>query len=1080
MTATYTAETVWRDFTIDGMPPSGVHKPHKSEIRSWGAYLETALTSLIVGGGKLYATKGAMSADLSPAANTMAIVLGDPTPGNNGFYRKIGAASTGSWSRVGDVPGYSFIKAVDAGAGTANAIEATAAIPIPEADGGALIALNIFDTNTDSPVTVAFNGATPLTIKTVSGDDVSPGALVSGMVVAGYKSGSYFRLLSDIASAGIQAAAEAAQAAAEAAQAAAEDARDVAAGYINDIVNEKEVPIYSTQLGMSGLAVPSGMNRIRVGGYSDTTLANGAADFKRVNGEPEHLGKFRTADRYLPNGSTDNDDGGWWEMDVPAVTPAMRGAVGYPVGTDGFLTAPDETDKLNEAISIAIALDVPLTIHGRWYRHNAPLLAQPTKVISHLDADVNDDPLTFWSTINAQQLTILGYGNGGFIAGATMENQLLINWPDTPAPSAQPQWCKFDGVKFNGNDFVTNANLRLEWSGNADITRCGFSKAGKAIELYGFAVLNIHHNDIGGYIGIDIVRGGDSTIRDNDIFVQNVGIIAAGNFKIKDNIFTGTNFAATDDLPRIGIVVTPVDDPGFPYSYGNRIEGNEFNALGCAVYGDASASPFRAIHMLTIANNHVVGEQRNTDIRLAILNNARNFNIYGNQINRDVQWISQHVPISLTDCEDYHVSDNHFNDIANSAVYQGGCIGGRITGNIFTNVARRANYVQHSEEQQSSPWSATNLDVNTGTTLAIAANSRYLRNGVTLQKLDDGSSNGAHSNKQTITTKDGIPYTLSAVVKADELTRLQLYIFGATATFNLSTQAVSNLGSGVTAGILDAGNGIYIVYATKTASGTSNDIGINLLNAAGSASYTGANNGLYCGGWSLSIGYSPTNYYGATDSPLAALPAVVELGDSVDCVVESNTIRDKYNADVSEIFVRDASGSAHNVVAFNKMDYSKITTPYDKNSISSVYRPLKKHYFKASREGSNQNVTKGGGAVKVVYNNTVKDIGAGFDATNSDWHPKVHVGPVRLSAYVYFDSGLVGGDIISIMIYKNGSPIAARQYIAQTTFGGTSITDVIDDCVWSDSYAVYVSVAGTGTAVILASSVSTIFMGEAG
>jgi hypothetical protein len=134
----------------------------------------------------------------------------------------------------------------------------------------------------------------------------------------------------------------------------------------------------------------------------------------------------------------------------------------------------------------------------------------------------------------------------------------------------------------------------------------------------------------------------------------------------------------------------------------------------------------------------------------------------------------------------------------------------------------------------------------------------------------------------------------------------------------------------------------------------------------------------------------------------------------------------------------------------------------------------------ASRATSNQNVTKGSGPVKVMFNNTSKDRGAGFDVANADWYPNTHVGSVKLSACVYFDSGLSVGDIISLRIYKNGSLLNARQYIAQATFGAVSISDVVDDCVWGESYSVYIDVAGSGTAVILTSNASTFFMGSSG
>jgi hypothetical protein len=207
------AETVWRDFETDGVPSSGAHDPRKRDIREWGAYVETG----ILGGsaGAIVAgTKAGLDSGLNYDANTMAWVLADPTVGNNGIYQKSGPSGTGSWVRRGDLP-YSFMRATDAGAGTANAIVATTSTTIPTADGAALIALNIFETNTGS-ATVSFNGGPALTIKTNNGNDLEAGYLGAGAIVAGYVSGSTFRLISDVATAADRAAAEAAAAAAAA------------------------------------------------------------------------------------------------------------------------------------------------------------------------------------------------------------------------------------------------------------------------------------------------------------------------------------------------------------------------------------------------------------------------------------------------------------------------------------------------------------------------------------------------------------------------------------------------------------------------------------------------------------------------------------------------------------------------------------------------------------------------------------------------------------------------------------------------------------------------------------------------
>ncbi|NGO51604.1 hypothetical protein [Allomesorhizobium camelthorni] len=211
------ADNVWRDFVTDGVPASGTNKPLKAKIREWGVWVETFVQSAAAGSSLVYGLKSSLDVALNHGPGSMGWVVADPTVANNGIYQKAGASGTGSWSRMADLP-YSFIKAADAGAGTANAIVATTSVPVPSADGGALIALNIFETNTDA-ATVAFNGGSALTIKTNNGNDVLSGYLAAGAIVAGYVSGTTFRLISDVATSADRAAAE--QAAADAAASAA-------------------------------------------------------------------------------------------------------------------------------------------------------------------------------------------------------------------------------------------------------------------------------------------------------------------------------------------------------------------------------------------------------------------------------------------------------------------------------------------------------------------------------------------------------------------------------------------------------------------------------------------------------------------------------------------------------------------------------------------------------------------------------------------------------------------------------------------------------------------------------------------
>lgn len=228
-----TAAEVFRDYVTDGVPSSGAKKPKKSEIRGLLKGYEDIISAFLSSGGLIYSSLAALNADLAHDANSMAWVVGDATAANNGIYRKVGASGTGSWVRVADLP-YSFIVASDVGDGTPDAIVATSSLPV---SGSALVLLNIYETNTGSPVTVAFNGSSPLTIKTNSGNDVAAGGLVSGMLVMGRVSGTTFRIVTDQVSTAIVAAAEAAQALTE-------DARDETLAAISAHLTYSLLPLF--------------------------------------------------------------------------------------------------------------------------------------------------------------------------------------------------------------------------------------------------------------------------------------------------------------------------------------------------------------------------------------------------------------------------------------------------------------------------------------------------------------------------------------------------------------------------------------------------------------------------------------------------------------------------------------------------------------------------------------------------------------------------------------------------------------------------------------------------------------------
>lgn len=296
MTISPNAMTVWRNYETDGVPSSGNHNISKSDVRTWGTAVETAIDAYSSGAGSIAkSTRALLYADLAHVADVTAWVYADSTAAYNGIYVKVGGTGTGSWTRILDLP-YDVIIATDAGAGTANAIVATSSLPVSES---ALILLNVFEANTGA-TTVAFNGGSALTIKTAAGNDVASGGLVAGMALLGKITGSTFRMVSDQASAAIQAAAEAAQAAAEA-------ARDVAVASASGIAR------YTTRAAAAAVDL-SGVDEVTIDKWDGSSLYAPAV-YSKVAVEPSHSAKFQSA------------DGAWWGMNTSEAEPEMFSAI---------------------------------------------------------------------------------------------------------------------------------------------------------------------------------------------------------------------------------------------------------------------------------------------------------------------------------------------------------------------------------------------------------------------------------------------------------------------------------------------------------------------------------------------------------------------------------------------------------------------------------------------------------------------------------------------------------------------------------------------------------------------------------
>tara|TARA_R110000751_G_scaffold146094_9_gene250027 strand:+ start:27957 stop:30251 length:2295 start_codon:yes stop_codon:yes gene_type:complete len=185
--------TLLRDFITDGVPSSGAHQPVKADMRDTFNALLLRLTGANAG-AIIKTAKATLDADLVPAADVMAWVIGDATAANDGVYQKQGATTTGSWTKVGPLP-YSVIQLNNADAGTANAIVVTTSVGIPSAAYSALYVLNITAANTGA-VTVAINGATAVPLVTNTNAAIPSGYLAAGMAVMCVDDGTSLRMLS--------------------------------------------------------------------------------------------------------------------------------------------------------------------------------------------------------------------------------------------------------------------------------------------------------------------------------------------------------------------------------------------------------------------------------------------------------------------------------------------------------------------------------------------------------------------------------------------------------------------------------------------------------------------------------------------------------------------------------------------------------------------------------------------------------------------------------------------------------------------------------------------------------------------
>lgn len=433
---TLLAADVYRAYETPGVPASGPHQPVKAEIRAWGTLIEALGTG--GGPGLGYTTLAVATADLAHAEGVLSIVYADAVAANNGLYKKIGGSGVGSWSRIGDLPN-SIVRLTVTG-GTGDAIVATAP-ETPTVPGSKLYLLTPTAANTTT-TTIAVNGVAPVEIKNAFGVSLAANSLLNNSQVLMAWAVDHYQLLLSAnpdASAFTAACAASASAASTSASAAATSASALG----------NQVYQYDTYALAQAATVPVGVHGMRLFGY--TAYGDGpTSEYFRVALQPSTANKIRTTDRFLPNGSTDATNGGWWQMVISGAQDVRK----FGVFGDG---ATDVTTKINGALTACSIFVPPST--GNYIMSGDLIFVSNRYLGVQRGANIVNTGGRFTAFLpGGGNVEMEINGTVGFLATATAPG--IGDWPDT-VPGGTHRGL----IECGGTHVSIGSNFRVHGSG---------------------------------------------------------------------------------------------------------------------------------------------------------------------------------------------------------------------------------------------------------------------------------------------------------------------------------------------------------------------------------------------------------------------------------------------------------------------------------------------------------------------------------------------------------------------------------------------------------------------------------------